>query len=142
MIKKILLLLVVLGLSWRVSQQRSLSMHFVDEDDHLSGANLINRGYKLHDQIQSNHQPLVYFTSVAIQKLTQPDNIFMLVRRHRQALFVYGSLWSLFIVLRFSWPGLIFILFFEFLKYGLLGNLLLMESLAVYPAVYLLAVFI
>ncbi len=117
-------------------------MHFVDEEDHLAGAGLVNRGYKLHEQIQSNHQPLVYFGSAAIQKLTKPDNIFMLVRLTRLAMFTYGALWSLLIVLRFSWPGLIFVLFFEFLKYGLLGNLLLMESLAVYPAVYLLGVFL
>jgi len=140
MIKRILLLAIILGLSWQISGQRSLSMHFVDEDDHLAGADLINRGYKLHEQIQSNHQPLVYFASAAIQKITQPDNIFMLVRRHRQAIFAYGALWGLLLVWRFSWPGLIFVLFFEFLKYGLLGNLLLMENLAVYPAVYILAV--
>ena len=144
MIKKYFLLFLgltlILGLSWRISQQRSLSIHFVDEEDHIAGAFLINRGYKLHEQIQSNHQPLVYFGSAAIQKVFKPDNIFMLVRRHRQAMFIYGALWSLLVVLRFSYPGLIFVFLFEWLKYGLLGNLLLMESLAVYPAVYLLGV--
>lgn len=142
MIKKILplaALALILTLSWRVSQSRSLSMHFVDEEDHIAGADLINRGYKLSEQIQGNHQPLVYFTSSVVQKITRPDNLFMLVRRHRQAIFIYGALWSLLLIWRFSWPGLIFVLFFEFLKYGLLGNLLLMESLAVYPAVYLMA---
>lgn len=141
MIKKflpLLVLAVILGLSWRISQDRSLSLRFVDEDDHLAGADLINRGYKLYEQISTNHQPLVYSASAAIQKISHPDNLFMLVRRHRQALFGYGAIWSLLLVLRFGWPGLIFVLFFEWLKYGLLGNLLLMESLAVYPAVYLL----
>jgi len=144
MIKKlsILLLIIILALSWRVSQSRSLSLHFVDEEDHLAGADLINHGYKLHERIQSNHQPLVYFGSAVIQKLTRPDNIFMLVRLTRLAMFAYGALWSLLLVGRFSWTGLIFVLFFEFLKYGLLGNLLLMESLAVYPAVYLFGVFL
>ena len=130
MIKKyfplLLGLILILGLSWRINQERSLSLHFVDEEDHLSGANLINRGYKLHEQIQSNHQPLVYFGSATLQKIFKPDNIFMLIRRHRQAVFVYGALWSLLIVLRFSYPGLIFVFFFEWLKYGLLGNLFLM----------------
>jgi hypothetical protein len=135
-------LALVLALSWRISQQRSLSLHFVDEEDHLAGADLINRGYKLHEQIQSNHQPLVYFASAAIQKLGRPDNIFMLIRRHRQALFIYGALWSLLLVLRFRSLGLLFVAIFEFLKYGLLGNLLLMESLAVYPVVYLFGVFL
>jgi hypothetical protein len=142
MIKKILPFLAlafVLLVSWQISQQRSLSMHFVDEDDHIAGGNLINRGYLIHHQLQSNHQPLVYLASAAIQKTFRPNNLFMLIKRHRQAVFAYGALWSLILVWRFGWTGLIFGLFFEFLKYGLLGNLLLMESLAVYPAVYLLA---
>src|SRR3989344_8849934 len=111
MIKKILLLAIILALSWRVSQSRSLSMHFVDEDDHLAGADLINRGYKLHNQIQSNHQPLVYFASAAIQKYAHPDNTFMLIRRHRQAMVGYGTPCSLSLVWRFSWPGSIFVWF-------------------------------
>ena len=90
MIKKyfplLLGLILILGLSWRINQERSLSLHFVDEEDHISGASLINRGYRLHEQIQSNHQPLVYFGSAVIQKLTRPDNIFMLVRLTRLAM--------------------------------------------------------
>lgn len=113
-------------------------MHFVDEDDHIAGGGLINQGYRLYQQISTNHQPLVYLASAAIQKITHPDNIFMLIRRQRQAMFFYGAFWSLVFVWQFSWTGLIFVLFFEFLKYGLLGNLLLAETLASYPAVYLL----
>lgn len=132
-------LVIILSLSWRVNQQRSLSLRFVDEDDHVAGADLINRGHKLYEQISTNHQPLVYSFSAAVQQITPSDNLFMLVRRHRQAVWIYGALWSLFLVLSFGRSGLIFVGLFEFLKYGLLGNLLLMESLAVYPAAYLLS---
>lgn len=128
---------LVMLISWRVSQSRSLSMHFVDEEDHIAFADYINQGYQLHQDIQNNHQPLIYFGSAAIQKLTQAENIFMLIRRHRQAVYIYGLLWSLLIVWRFKNLGIIFVVLFEFLKYWLLGNLWLMETLAVYPAVYI-----
>ena len=38
-------------------------MHFVDEEDHMTIAGLTNRGLKLYEDIQSNHQPIVYFSS-------------------------------------------------------------------------------
>lgn len=133
---------LIMAVSFNISKARSLSMHFVDEEDHMAGAELMNRGYKLHEQIQGNHQPLVYAASAAIQRLTKPNNMFMLVRRHRQSMFIYGLVWSAIILWRFKTNGLIFIVFFEFLKYGLFGNLLLMESLAAYPAVYLFFVFL
>ena len=132
-----LILGIIMLVSFQISQSRSLSLHFVDEEDHIAFADYINQGYQLHQDIQNNHQPLIYFGSAAIQKLTKPDNIFMLIRRHRQAVYIYGLLWSLLIVWRFKDLGIIFVIFFEFLKYWLLGNLWLMETLAVYPAVYL-----
>lgn len=138
--KKSVLIWLIFGLvmmvSFRVSQVRSLSMHFVDEEDHLTIAELTNRGFKPYEDIQSNHQPIVYFTSAKLQKLLDPPNIFMLVRRHRQVMFVYGLIWSAIILWRFKTIGLIFIIFFEWLKYYLFGNLWLMESFAVYPIVY------
>ncbi|MEK7513290.1 MAG: hypothetical protein AAB580_00190 [Patescibacteria group bacterium] len=138
--KNILILLLfslVMLVSFRISQTRSLSMHFVDEEDHMTIAGLTNRGLKLYEDIQSNHQPIVYFSSAKLQQLLDPPNIFMLVRRHRQAMFAYGLIWSAIILWRFKAIGLIFIIFFEWLKYYLFGNLWLMESFAVYPAVYL-----
>jgi len=132
-----LIFIVIMIVSWRISQNRSLSLRFVDEEDHIAFGYYINRGYRLHEQLQNNHQPLVYFASAAIQKIAEPENIFMLVRRHRQAMYFYGFLWSWLIIWRFRKTGLIFVLFFEFLKYYLFGNLLLLDSLAAYPAVYL-----
>lgn len=112
-------------------------MHFVDEEDHITIARYTTRGFKLYQDIQSNHQPIVYFASAKLQQLLDPQNIFMLIRRHRQVMFIYGAIWSLLLVWRFKTVGLIFVLFFEFLKYYLFGNLWLMESFAAYPSVYL-----
>ncbi|AKM79466.1 MAG: hypothetical protein UX85_C0005G0019 [Candidatus Beckwithbacteria bacterium GW2011_GWB1_47_15] len=133
-------LAAILALSFKIAQARSLSLHFGDEEDHIAFAYFVNRGYRLHRDLQNNHQPLVYFASAAIQKITQPDNIFMLIRRHRQTMYVYGALWSVILVWRFKGLGLLFVTFFEFLKYFLFGNINLMETQAVYPAVYLFAV--
>lgn len=141
MIKKTFLLfsifLIIMAVGWHISQIRSLSFHFVDEEDHITIGRYTNRGFNLYQDIQSNHQPLVYFGSALLQRTLKPENIFMLVRRHRQVMFFYGLLWSIIIFWRFRSVGLIFVAFFEFLKYWLLGNLWLMESFAVYPAVYL-----
>jgi hypothetical protein len=136
-ISRWLIFILVMLVSFRISQSRSLSMRFVDEEDHIAFGYYINQGYKLHQQLQNNHQPLVYFASAGIQKLTHPENIFMLVRRHRQVMFFYGLAWSLIFLLRFKSKGLFFIVFIELLKYYLFGNLLLLDSLAAYPAAYL-----
>jgi len=81
MIKKyfalLLGLVLILGLSWRVQRTAKVcQFHFVDEEDHIAGADLINRGYKLHEQIQSKPPALVYFSSAAIQKLARPEQYF------------------------------------------------------------------
>ena len=147
MIKKIkkpllylIALAIILAVSFKITQARSLSFHFVDEEDHITYAYYINKGYQLHRDLQGNHQPLVYFVSAAVQKITKPTNIFMLIRRHRQVMFLYGAIWSLLLVWRFKSLGLAFVLLFEYLKYFLFGDKLLMETLAVYPTVYFFGV--
>lgn len=129
----------VMGLSFMINQARSLSLHFGDEEDHIAFAYYVTQDYQLHKDLQNNHQPTVYFASAALQETLDPPNIYMLIKRHRQMMYMYGFVWSLILLLRFKTVGLVFILFFEFLKYFLLGNVNLMETWAVYPAVYLLA---
>jgi len=139
--KKLIFYFLILGIvfigAFRLSESRSLSFHFVDEEDHITFAHYINKGYKLHRDLQGNHQPLVYFGSALLQKVSKPTNIFMLVKRHRQAMFFYGLFWSLLFVTKFRLTGLIFSVLFEFLKYWQFGNLFLQESLAAYPIFYL-----
>lgn len=141
MIKKVLIWIslgLVLLASFRLANQRALSFHFVDEEDHIVTADFMNQGLKLYKDLSVNHQPLVYLGSQAIQKIAQPNSIYLLVKSHRIAMFVYGALWSVILVWRFGLTGLVFSLFFEGLKHYGFGNLWLMESMAVYPAVYLL----
>lgn len=140
--KKILiwlgLVLVLLG-SFRLANQRSLSFHFVDEEDHIVTADFMNQGLELYKDLSVNHQPLVYLSSQTLQKVTKPNSIYLLVKTHRLAMFVYGALWSVILVWRFGLLGLIFSLFMEGIKFYGFGNLWLMESMALYPSVYIVA---
>ena len=123
--------------SFRLANQRALSFHFVDEEDHIVTADFMNQGFKLYKDLSVNHQPLVYLSSQVVQTITQPKSIYLLIKTHRLAMFVYGALWSVFLVWRFGLVGLIFSLFMEGLKYYGFGNLWLMESMAIYPSVYI-----
>ncbi|MBU1085756.1 MAG: hypothetical protein ABIJ43_04090 [Candidatus Beckwithbacteria bacterium] len=130
------LIIVLLG-SFRLHNQRALSFHFVDEEDHIVTADFMNQGLSLYKDLSVNHQPLIYLGSQVLQKITKPNSIYLLIKSHRMAMFVYGSIWSIILVWKFGLIGLIFSLFFEGLKFYSFGNLWLMESMAVYPAVYL-----
>lgn len=130
-------LVIVLIASFRLANQRSLSFHFVDEEDHIATADFMNQGLKLYKDLSVNHQPLVYLGSSALQKITKPNSIYLLIKTHRISMFVYGAIWSILLVWKFGLVGLIFSLFFEGLKLYGFGNLWLMESMAVYPAIYL-----
>lgn len=121
-----------------LTEKFSQSFHFVDEDDHLVFAYYINQGYKLYGDLSSNHQPLVYFFSSLVQKITRPNTLFLLIKRGREAVFLYAFVFSLFLFSQFGWPFLIFSLFFELTKFFIFGNLLLTESLAVYPLIFIL----
>jgi hypothetical protein len=142
--KKRLVILLLFGLimfrAFKLADSRALSFHFVDEEDHIVFADYMNQGYRLYQDLSSNHSPLVYLGSSWIQKIVKPNSIYLLIKTHRLAIFAYSLIWSLLLVWRFEWIGLGFIALFEYLKYFLFGNLFLMESLAVYPAVYLLGI--
>lgn len=121
-----------------LSEKFSQSFHFVDEDDHLVFAHFMNQKYKLYKDLSSNHQPLVYILSSLTQKITKPNTLFLLIRRGREAVFLYAFVLSLFLFSQFGLIFLIFALFFELTKFFLFGNLLLAESLAIYPLLYII----
>lgn len=140
MSKKILVwlgLVIVLLASFRLTNQRVFSFHFVDEEDHIVTADFMNQGLKLYKDLSVNHQPLVYLGSQALQKITKPNSIYLLIKTHRLAMWAYGAIWSVILVSRFGLAGLVFSLFFEGLKFYGFGNLWLMESMVIYPTVYL-----
>jgi hypothetical protein len=120
-----------------VMNKYSQSFKFVDEAEHMVMAWLLDKGYHLYRDFPNNHQPISYFASWAVQHLSHIDNVFMLGKRHRQAIFLWSALWWLFLIKRFGKKAVVPIFLFENIKYFTLGNEFLAESLIVYPLGYL-----
>lgn len=120
-----------------VMNQYSQSFKFVDEAEHMVMAWLMGKGYRLYQNFPNNHQPLPYMASYLTQYLSQIDNVYMLIRRHRQVIFIWSAAWWVILIKRFGKKAAVPIFLFESLKYLLLGNQFLAESLVVYPLSYL-----
>lgn len=119
-----------------------LKPNFVDEQDNFMVAkNLIN-GNKIYTNIFSHHQPGSYLLSGIIQKITKPNSIEMVVKRHRQFVFFWSITWIIIIVSRFGFRLLTPMLIFELIKNKYLGSLFLAESLVVAPMIYLFLSFL
>lgn len=114
-----------------------LSTRFVDEEEYLASGKYILRGEKLYDDLITNHQPLAYIFSSAIQKVTQPPNMYKMIVNHRLAIFGWDFFWSVALAFYFSPVGLVFPIVYETSKFYLFGNLFLPESLVVYPLIFL-----
>jgi hypothetical protein len=133
----ITILIITAGLYFPVTEKYTQSFRFVDEEEHITVGALMTQGYRLYKDISPNHQPLNYILSELVQKTAHPDNVFMLLKRHREALWVWSIIWIFILSYRFHWGILPFVLGFEATKYFILGNEFLAESLAVYPLAYL-----
>lgn len=129
-----LLLLVITGFFY---SQKALSFRFVDEEDNFVFGKYLTRGEKIYDDLISNHQPMTYILSYAVQKSSSPNSVFQLVSNHRYALIAWAIFWSILLAYYFGFGVLIFSLIFELTKIYLLGNLFLAESLIVYPLLFI-----
>ena len=133
-----LIFFFLFSLAFFLTEKYSQSFHFVDEADHLVIASFMNKGYKLYSGLSTNHQPLVYILSSFAQKISQPNSLFMLIKRGKEAVFFFSFVSSLLLILSIGPIFLIFIFFFEMTKFFLFGNLLLAESLVIYPLIFII----
>jgi len=141
MIKKLvfLFLLLLFVYLFKGYENKIFSFNFVDEEDNMAIGKYLANGEKLFSDIYTNHQPMTYIMSAAVQKLTQPNSIPMLVKRHREFVFAWSLIWAIFLIYRFG-PFMLFsIVPYELSKHYFIGNLFLAESFAVYPCIYLVA---
>ncbi len=113
------------------------SLHFVDEEDNLVLGKFLLSGEKLYSDLFSHHQPLGYVLSAGLQLVTNPPNIYMLVKRHREFMIVFALVWNILLVIRFGNRLILPLAVYELTKFYLLGELFLAESLAVYPVLYI-----
>ncbi|MFH0864214.1 MAG: hypothetical protein V1858_03945 [Candidatus Gottesmanbacteria bacterium] len=137
----VLIILIFFAFSWKSFQSHIFNIHFVDEDENIVAGYYMARGEKLYSDIFSHKQPLPAITSMALQKTVDPPNLFMLMKRHREIVFFYSIIWSLIFIWVFGIPGFIYSISIEIIKPFLLGNLFLGESLAIFPAVYIMGFF-
>lgn len=131
------LTLVFLLITGFFYQNKALSLHFVDEEDNMILGDYLLKGDKLYSDLFSHHQPFAYVLSAGIQKVFQPDSIFLLIKRHREVVITLSILFSVILVFRFGVSALLTVSVYELTKIFLLGNLFLSESLVVYPLLYL-----
>lgn len=120
-----------------LNENFSLSTRFGDEDAHMIGGYFINKGEKLYRDISTHHQPLVYFISAFWQRIINPPNLFIFIKRHREFIFLYSFFWILVFFKFFGFVTIFFIGIYEIYKYEILGNLLLQENIAVYPLAFI-----
>lgn len=141
--KKILSVLFVLVVIfyffqlYRATVNYAQTENFADENDHMIGGYFISKGKQLYKDMSVVHQPLSYYLSATVQKLTKSNSIFLFVKHQREMVWAYSLFWNVLYFVFFGKILLIFTLIFELSKYWFLGNLVLAESLAVYPLVFL-----
>lgn len=130
-----LLLLVFTIPSYR---SHIFALNFVDEDDNIVIGNYVREGKKLYTDVFSQHQPSMFLASSAIQNILKPDNILMVVKRHREFMMIWSAIWVIVLVARFGFKGLFVSSVMELSKIILLGNMFLAESIIIYPLLYVI----
>lgn len=139
MFKKIICLILLFAATIPFYRSHIFFLNFVDEDDNLVIGGLAAKGERLYTDVFTQHQPIQFALSAGIQKLTHPDNILMVVKRHREFVIVWSAVWLIFLTFRFGWPLFWTGAIFELAKIVLLGNMFLAEGFVVYPLLYLIS---
>jgi len=141
--KKILLILSVIVFAFYSFQLYKTTINyaqtdrFVDENDHMIGGYFLLKGKKLYKDISVVHQPLVYYYSSVGQAIFKVNSLFSFINRQRLMILAYSLFWNLSYFVIFGPIAILFMLIFEISKFWFLGNLLLGETLAVYPLIFL-----
>ena len=133
----VIFLTVLFLLLFKPFESNLFNYRFVDEDDNFITGKWMLEGKKLYDDIYFQHQPVASFVSSGIQKVAQPNTLFLLVKRHREFIFALSFVsWAL-LSIRFGFVAFLSGVIFELIKFSLLGHLFLAESLVVFPVAYL-----
>jgi len=142
LLKKIILGIIFLLLiifAWQTLQSHIFNVHFVDEDENIMAGYYLAQGQKLYGDIFSHKQPMPAVYSSLVNKVFKPDSLFLLIKKHREAVFFYSALWWLVFLYFLGEVGLAFSLVIEIVKRFFLGDLFLGESLVIYPLVFVIA---
>lgn len=130
------LLTILFYFLYKILMKRVNAFGCFDDCFNFMGGYFMTTGKQLYSQIFFNHQPLLAIISFYIQKLLNPINIYDLVLKHRQFLFLFAFLADALLIIRFKKIGLFFALTYELTKYYFFGDRFLAESFVVYLLTY------
>lgn len=136
----IILLLLAYPFLYKIYMARVNAFGCFDDCSVFMAGYFMLKGKTLYSQIFFNHQPLAAYISYGIQRLLNPINMYDLVLKHRQFVFVFGLIFNILLVLRYKITGFAFALFYEFSKFYVFGDRFLPEALIIYPIVYMIGV--
>lgn len=108
-----------------------------DDCFNIIGGYWITQGKVIYADFFFNHHPGMAVISAGIQLITNPINMYELILRHRQFVFLFGFLMYMGLISRFRWPVVGFMLLYETTKFYLFGDRFLAEGIIVYPLIYL-----
>src|SRR3989344_2107005 len=74
------------------------AVRFADEEDNLVLGHFLIQNQKLYSELFYHHQPLGYILSAGFQFLTGPEDIYELVKTHREVMIAWSLLWCLLLV--------------------------------------------
>lgn len=131
------ILFLFLAIIFYFYERQVFSPHFVDEEDNFVLGKYIKNGEVLYKDLFSHHQPFSYVFSAGIQQITDPNSIYLLIKRHREVVMLWALLWWVILSIKIGWLIIPIALVYEVTKIYLLGHLFLSESFAVYPLIYL-----
>ncbi len=111
-----------------------------DDCFNYMGGYFLLAGKHLYSQVFFNHQPIPAYLSAAIQFVTKPDGIYMLIYQHRMFMIYFSMIFDALLIMRFGFAGFGFAVLYESTKGYLFGEHFLAEAMIVYPLVYLLGI--
>lgn len=133
----VITLLLFTGFLYKIYIFRINAFGCFDDCNNFMGGYFLLHGKKLFSEIFFNHAPGMAYISFFVQYLFHPINLYELILRHRQFIILVGFFGNLFLLLRFRWKIIGFILLYELSKFYLFGDRFLAEAIIVYLLVYL-----
>jgi len=109
-----------------------------DDCFNFAGGYFLGKGKTLFSEIYFNHQPLMAYISLLIQRYANPINIYGLLLSHRQSLILFSFVFQVLLCWRFGIIGLVSMFIYEFTKFWVFGDRFLAEGYIVYPLIYLI----
>ncbi len=135
------ILVVLISILWvflrYIYRDRLGAFGCFDDCFNYMGGYFLLSGKRLYSEIFFNHQPLMAYMSAAIQFITKPESIYMLVYEHRMFLVYFALAFDIVLIVRFGLVGFLFSFLYESTKGYVFGERFLAEAMVVYPLVYL-----